>query len=73
MVGKVMSLLFDMLSSFIIVFLPRNKCLLISWQQSSSTVILELKKIKSIPVSTFFASLYLKVTQLDAMILVFYM
>ena len=44
-VGKVMSLLFNMLSRFIIVFLPRNKCLLISWLQSLSTVILEPKKI----------------------------
>ena len=44
-VGKMMSLLFNMLSRFIIVFLPRNKCLLISWLQSLSTVILEPKKI----------------------------
>ena len=44
---KVMSLLFNMLSSFVIVFLPRSKCLLISWLQSLSTVILEPKKIKS--------------------------
>ena len=42
-----MSLLFNMLSSFVIVFLPRSKCLLISWLQSLSTVILEPKKIKS--------------------------
>ena len=50
-VGKVMSLLFNMLSRFIIAFLPRNKCLLISWLQSSSAVILEPKKIKSVTVS----------------------
>ena len=46
-VGKVISLLFNTLSRFIIAFLPRSKCLLISWLQSPSTVILELKKIKS--------------------------
>ena len=50
-VGKVMSLLFNMLSRFVIAFLPRNNCLLISWLQSPSTVILEPKKIKSITVS----------------------
>ena len=47
-VGKVISLLFNMLSRFIIAFLPRSKCLLISWLQSLSTVILEFKKIKSL-------------------------
>ena len=47
-VGKVMSLLFHMLSSLVIVFLPRSKCLLISWLQSPSAVILEPKKIKSL-------------------------
>ena len=46
-VGKVMSLLFNMLSRFVIVFLPRSKRLLISWLQSLSVVILEPKKIKS--------------------------
>ena len=46
-VGKVMSLLFNMLSRFAIVFLPRSKHLLISWLQSSSTMILQPKKIKS--------------------------
>ena len=45
-VGKVMSLLFNVLSRFAIAFLPRNKCLLISWLQSPSAVILEPKKIK---------------------------
>ena len=50
-VGKVMSLLFNMLSRLIIAFLPKNKCLLISWLQLPSAVILEPKKIKSVPVS----------------------
>ena len=50
-VGKVMSLLHNMLSRFIITFLPRSKRLLISWLQSPSAVILELKQIKSITVS----------------------
>ena len=52
-VGKVMSLLFNMLSRFVIAFLSRSECLLISWLQSSSTVILEPKKIKSVLVSMF--------------------
>ena len=52
-VGKMMSLLFNILSRFVIVFLPRSKCLLISWLQSPSIVILELKKRKSVTVSTF--------------------
>ena len=51
-VGKVISLLFNTLSRFVIAFLPKNKCLLISWLQSSSAVILELKP-KSVTVSTF--------------------
>ena len=51
-VGKVMSLLFNMLSRLVINFLPRSKCLLISWLQSPSTVILEPPKIKSATVST---------------------
>ena len=50
-VGKVMSLLFNMLSRLVLAFLLRNKCLLISWLQSSSAVILESKKIKSLTVS----------------------
>ena len=49
-VGKVMSLLFNMLSRLVIAFLPRSKHLLISWLQSSSAVILEPKKIKSVTV-----------------------
>ena len=52
-VGKAMSLIFNTLSSFVIAFLPRRKCLLISWLQSLSTVILEPKKIKSVIVSIF--------------------
>ena len=49
-VGKVMSLLFNMLSRFVLTLLPGSKCLLISWLQSPSTVILELKKLKSVTV-----------------------
>ena len=52
-VSKVMSMLFNTLSRFIIAFLSRSKCLLISWLQSPSTVILEPPKIKSIPASSF--------------------
>ena len=51
-VGKVMSLLFNMLSKLVITFLPRSMCLLISWLQSPSAVILEPKIIKSATVST---------------------
>ena len=50
--GKVMSLLFNMLSRFVIDFLPRSKCLLISWLQSPSAVIMEPRKIKSVTLST---------------------
>ena len=50
-VGKVMSLLFNTLSMFVIAFLPRSKRLLISWLQSPSAVILEPKKIKSVTAS----------------------
>ena len=52
-VGKVMSLLFNMLSGLVTAFLLRSKCLLISWLQSPSTVILEPKKIKPVSVSIF--------------------
>ena len=72
-VGKVMSLLFNMLSRFVIAFLPRSKRLLISWLQSPSAVILEPKKIKSVTVSTFSPSICHKVMGPDAMILVFWM
>ena len=51
-VGKMISLLFNMLSRLVIAFLPRSKLLLISWLQSPSAVILEPKKIKSVTVST---------------------
>ena len=50
-VGKLMSLLFNMLSKFVIAFLPRNKCLLISWLQSPSAVILKPKKIVFVTVA----------------------
>ena len=50
-VGKVMSLLFNMFSKFVIAFLPRIECLLISWLQSPQTMILEPKKVKSVTVS----------------------
>ena len=52
-VGKVMALLLNILSRFVVAFLPRSKCLLISWLQSPYTVILEPKKIKSPTASTF--------------------
>ena len=55
-VGKVMSLLFNMLSRLVIVFLPRSKRLLISWLQSPSAVILEPRNIKSVTVSALFAT-----------------
>ena len=72
-VGKVMSLLFNMLSGLVITFLPRSKCLLISWRQSSSAVILEPKKIKSDTVSTVSPSISHEVMGPDAMIFVFWM
>ena len=56
-VGKVMSLIFNMLSRLVITFLPRSKRLLISWLQSPSAVILEPPKIKSATVSTVSASI----------------
>ena len=71
LVGKVMSLLVNILSSFVIAFLPRSKHLLISWLQSPSIVILEPKKIKSATVFTFSPSICHEVMGLDAMILVF--
>ena len=69
--GKVMSLLFYMLSSLVIAFLPRSKRLLVSWLQSPSAVILEPKKIKSVTVSTVSPSICHQVMKLDAMIMVF--
>ena len=70
-VGKVMSLLFNMLSRLVMTFLLRSKHLLISWLQSLSTVILEPKKIKSVTVSIVSPSICHEVMGLDAMILVF--
>ena len=70
-VDKVMSLLFNMLSRLLIAFLPRSKCLLISWLQSPSAVILEPKKIKSVTVSIVSPSICHEVIGLDALILVF--
>ena len=70
-VGKLMSLLFNMLSRLVITFLPRSKCLLISWLQSPSAVILEPPKIKSDTVSTVSPSISQEVMGPDAMILIF--
>ena len=67
--GKVMSLLFNMLSRLVIAFLPRNKNLLISWLQSPSAVILEAKKIKPVTVSIVSPSICHEVMGPDAMIL----
>ena len=66
-----MSLLFNMLSRFVIAFFPRSKCPLISWLQSPSAVILEPPKIKSDTVSTVSPSISHEVVGPDAMILVF--
>ena len=72
-VGKVMSLLFNMLSRLVITFLLRSKCLLISWLQSPSAVILEPKKMKSDTVFTVSSSICHELMGPDAMILVFWM
>ena len=72
-VSKVMSLLFSMLSTFVIALLPRSKCLLISWLQSPSAVILEPKKIKSVTVSIVSPSICHEVVGLDAKIFIFWM
>ena len=68
-VGKVMSLLFNMMSRLVITFLPRSKRLLISWLQSPSAVILESPKVKSATVSTVSPSICHEVVGPDAMIL----
>ena len=68
-VGKLMSLIFNTLSRFLIAFHPRSKCLLISWLQSPSTVILEPKKIKSVTVFIFSPSISHEVMWPDSMIL----
>ena len=69
-VGKVMSLLLNMLSRLVIAYLPRSKCLLISWLQSPSVGILEPKKIKSVTVSIVSPSICHEVMGLAAIILV---
>ena len=66
-----MFLLFNMLSRFVIAFLPKSKHLLTSWLQSASAVILEPKKRKSVTVSTFSPSICYELMGLNAMILVF--
>ena len=70
-VGKVMALLFNMLSRMVIAFLPRSKHLLISWLQSPPAVILEPKKTKSVTVSLLPPSVCHEVMGPDAMIFVF--
>ena len=71
LIGKVMFLLFNMLSRLVIAFLPRSKHLLISWLQSPSAVILEPPKIKNLPVSMVSPSIWHEVMGLDTMILAF--
>ena len=70
-VTKVMSLFYNILSRLVIAFLPRSKCLLISWLQSPSAVILEPKKIKSVTVSIVSPSICHEMMKLDAMIFAF--
>ena len=70
-IGKVMSLLFDMLSRLVIAFLPRSKCLLISWLQLSSAVVLETSKIKLVTISIVSLSICHQVVGLDSMIFIF--
>ena len=70
-VGKIMSLLFNMLSRLVIAFLPRSKHILISWLQSPSAMILDHPKIKSVTVSIVCPSICHEVMGPDAMILVF--
>ena len=69
--SKVMSLLLNTLSRFVVAFLPWSKGLLVSWLQSPSEMILELKKIKSVTVSIFSPSICDEVMGLDAVIFVF--
>ena len=69
-VGKVMSLLYNMLSGLVITFLPKSKLLLISWLQSPSAVILENKKMKSVTVSIVSPSICHEVMGPDAMIFI---
>ena len=70
-VGKIMALLFNMVSRLVITFLPRSKHLLISWLQSPSAVILKLKKKKSVTVSIVSSSICHEEMGSDGMILVF--
>ena len=72
-VGKLVSLLFNMLSELVIAFPSRNKCLLISWLQSPSAVNLGPKKIKAVTLSIVAPSIFHEVIGLDVMILVFWM
>ena len=72
-VGKIISLLFNILSRFVIAFLPRSKRLLISWLKSPSTMLLEPKKIKSVTVSIVSPCICHEVIGPDAMIFVFWM
>ena len=71
-VCKVMSLLFNTLSRFVIAFLPRSELVLISWLQSLSILILEPKKMKSVTVYTFFPTICHEMMGLDVIILVFW-
>ena len=70
-VSKVTSLLFNMLSRFVITFFPRSECLLLSWLQSQSTVVLEAMKRKSVTASTFSPSICHEVMGLNAITFVF--
>ena len=70
-IDKLISLLLNILSRFVLAFLPKSKRLLISWPQSPSAVILEPKKIKSVSVSTVSPSICHEVMGPDAMILAF--
>ena len=71
--SKVTSLLFNMLSRLVIAFLPKSKCLFISWLQSPSAMILEPEKIKSVTVSIVSPSICHEVMGSDAMIFIFWM
>ena len=72
-VGKAISLLLNMLSKLVIAFLPRSKCLFISWLQPPCAVILEPKKIKSVTLPIVSPSICLEVMGPDAMIFIFWM
>ena len=72
-VSKVMLLLFNMLSRFVIALLPRSTCLIVSWLPSISVVILESKKIKSVTASVFSSYICPEVMRSDAMIFIFFL